>query len=64
EPSFGYIETAEGRAQSFRIPRAMGALLAQREEKFRRAIKEGRTGTVTFSELKLPGDEEQSDEIE
>ncbi|MEM7701502.1 MAG: DUF547 domain-containing protein [Pseudomonadota bacterium] len=64
EPSFGYIETAEGRAQSFRIPRAMGALLAQREEKFRRAIKEGRTGTVTFSELKLPGDEEQTDQIE
>lgn len=64
EPSFGYIETAEGRAQSFRIPRAMGALLAQREEKFRRAIKEGRTGTVTFSELKLPGDEEKSDEID
>jgi len=64
EPSFGYIETAEGRAQSFRIPRSMGALLAQREEKFRRAIKEGRTGTVTFSELILPGDEEKTDEIE
>jgi len=64
EPSFGFIETAEGRAQSFRIPRSMGALLAQREEKFRRAIKERRTGTVTFSELQLPGDEEKTDEIE
>lgn len=64
EPSFGYIETAGGRAQSFRIPRSMGALLAQRNEKFRRAIKERRTGTVTFSELILPGDEKKSDEIE
>ena len=59
EPSFGYIETAEGRAQSFRIPQSMGALLAQREEKFRRMMREGRTGTVTFSELKLPDEEDK-----
>ncbi|MEM6492938.1 MAG: DUF547 domain-containing protein [Pseudomonadota bacterium] len=63
EPTFSYVEGAGGTAQSFRIPRSMGALLAQREEKFRRILKEGRTGTVTFSELKLPGDEEDEGEV-
>jgi hypothetical protein len=62
EPTYSNITTA-GSQQSFRIPRAMGALLAQREEKFRRIIKEGRTGTVTFSPLELPGDEEEDGEI-
>ncbi|MEO0590565.1 MAG: DUF547 domain-containing protein [Pseudomonadota bacterium] len=63
EPSFGYIETADGTAQSFRIPRSMGALLAQREEKFRRILKEGRTGTVTFSEVTLPGEAGEDGEV-
>ncbi|MEM1194468.1 MAG: DUF547 domain-containing protein [Pseudomonadota bacterium] len=63
EPTFSYVEGAGGTAQGFRIPRSMGALLAQREEKFRRILKEGRTGTVTFSELKLPGDEEDEGEV-
>lgn len=57
EPSYSFIETPDGRAQSFRIPRSMSALLAQREEKFRRLIKEGRTGTVTVGTIDLPGDE-------
>ncbi|MDJ0979736.1 MAG: DUF547 domain-containing protein [Erythrobacter sp.] len=64
EPSYSFIEDANGRAQSFRIPRAMGALLAQREEKFRRIMKEGRTGTVTFSEIELPDEEGKKDEVE
>ena len=58
EPTYQNIGSIDGTQQSFRIPRAMTALLAQREEKFRRIIEQGRTGTVTFSELKLPGDEE------
>jgi len=63
EPSYSNI-TQAGSQQSFRIPRAMGALLAQRQEKFRRIIKEGRTGTVTFSPLELPDDEEDKNEIQ
>ncbi|MEM6857930.1 MAG: DUF547 domain-containing protein [Pseudomonadota bacterium] len=64
EPTYGNVQGADGISQSFRIPRAMGALLAQREEKFRRILKEGRTGTVTFSEVKLPDDEGQDKEID
>lgn len=64
EPTLSNIQDPSGATQSFRIPRSMTALLAQREEKFRRIIKEGRTGTVTFSELKLPDDEEGKGEIE
>ena len=64
EPTLSNIETADGRAQSFRIPRSMGVLLAQREEKFQKIIREGRTGTVTFSNIKLPGDPEEKDEVE
>lgn len=63
EPSYSFIETAGGRAQTFRIPRSMGALLAQREEKFRRLIKEGRTGTVTVGTINLPG-EENANEVQ
>ncbi len=56
EPSYSYIETADGNAQSFRIPQSMQRLLAAREEKFRRILKEGRTGSVTFSTIDLPSD--------
>ncbi|MEM9310989.1 MAG: DUF547 domain-containing protein [Pseudomonadota bacterium] len=63
EPTYSNITTAGGNAQRFRIPRSMTALLAQREEKFRRILKEGRTGTVTFSELTLPGDEGEDGEV-
>jgi len=64
EPSYSYIETAGGAAQGFRIPRSMSNLLAQREEKFRRILREGRTGTVTFSELVLPDDEEADSQVD
>jgi len=63
EPSYQNIETASGTQQSFRIPQSMGRLLAQREQKFQRIIREGRTGTVTFSNITLPGDPDQ-DEVE
>jgi len=56
EPTYTYIENADtGTVQSFRIPQSMQRLLAAREEKFRRILKEGRTGTVTFSNINLPG---------
>ncbi len=64
EPTLSNVQDPNGNVQSFRIPRSMTALLAQREEKFRRIIKEGRTGTVTFSELKLPDGEGEDSEIE
>ena len=63
EPSYQNIETASGTQQSFRIPQSMGRLLAQREQKFQRIIREGRTGTVTFSNISLPGDPD-TDEVE
>lgn len=57
EPTYSYIENADtGNAISFRIPQNMQRLLAERSEKFRRIIKEGRTGIVTFSNIDLPGD--------
>ena len=63
EPTYSNI-TSNGRAVSFRIPQSMARLLAQREEKFQRIIREGRTGTVTFSNIDLPGDPEDKGEIE
>ncbi|MEM6584205.1 MAG: DUF547 domain-containing protein [Pseudomonadota bacterium] len=65
EPSYSNVQNATtGRQQSFRIPRSMGLLLAQREEKFRRILKKGRTGTVTFSPLELPGEDGVTSEVE
>lgn len=61
EPTYQNVGSIDGTQQSFRIPRSMTALLAQRDEKFRRIIKEGRTGTVTFSQLKLPDDDEEEE---
>lgn len=64
EPTYSYIEDQNsGRVQSFRIPQSMQRLLAAREEKFRRILKEGRTGTVTFSNINLP-DSAKGKEVE
>ncbi len=50
---------------SFRVPEAMGRLLAQRARKFDIMEREGiRTGTVTFSNIRLPGEPENDGEIE
>ncbi len=56
EPSY-YNITSNGESTSFRIPQSMARLLQQRQDKLERIIREGRTGTVTFSNIKLPGDE-------
>lgn len=53
EPSYQNI-TSNGVAQSFRIPQSMAALLRERETKFQEIIRQGRTGTVTFSNIALP----------
>ncbi|MHA7819884.1 MAG: DUF547 domain-containing protein [Erythrobacter sp.] len=63
EPSYQNI-TSDGVSTSFRIPQSMTRLLQQREEKFQRIIREGRTGTVTFSNIRLPGDPENEGEVE
>jgi hypothetical protein len=62
EPTYSLITTG-GTAQSFRIPRAMAGLLAQREEKFRRIIENGRAGTVTVGKFYLPGEEGEDGEV-
>ena len=64
EPTYQNIQSADGTQVSFRIPQSMTQLLQQREEKFQRIIREGRTGTVTFSNISLPGDPEDKDEVE
>ncbi len=64
EPTYQNIQTADGTQKSFRIPQSMQRLLVQREQKIQRIIREGRTGTVTFSEIVLPGEESKKDEIE
>jgi hypothetical protein len=55
EPSYSNI-TSNGVSTSFRIPQSMTALLRERETKFQEIIRQGRTGTVTFSNIDLPGD--------
>ncbi len=62
EPSYQNI-TTDDISFSFRIPQSMVQLLAQRDQKFQRIIREGRTGTVTFSNITLPGDV-GTDEVE
>ena len=57
EPSYQNI-TSDGVPIGTRIPQSMARLLQQREEKLDRIIREGRTGTVTFSNIDLPGDED------
>ncbi len=64
EPSYNEITVAGGGPYSFRLPRSMAQLLAQREEKFQRIIRRGRTGTVTFSNIDLPGDPDDKGEVE
>ena len=63
EPTYSNVTSADGNSYSFRIPQSMARLLQQREQKFQRIIREGRTGTVTFSNIQLPGDPE-NDEVE
>ena len=64
EPTYSNVTNGSGMSNSFRVPQSMGRLLAQREQKFDKILREGRTGTVTFSNIKLPGDPEDKDEVE
>ena len=65
EPTYSNI-TSNGVATSFRIPQSMAALLKERETKFQEIIRQGRTGTVTFSNIALPDDpaDKEKDEVE
>jgi hypothetical protein len=65
EPTYQNI-TSDGNQISFRIPQSMASLLREREEKFQDIIRQGRTGTVTFSNIILPGDpaDKPKDEVE
>jgi hypothetical protein len=63
EPTYSNI-TSNGQAVSFRIPQSMAALLRERETKFQEIIREGRTGTVTFSNIALPGDPADKSQVE
>ena len=63
EPTYSNI-TSNGQSVSFRIPQSMAALLKERETKFQEIIRQGRTGTVTFSNIDLPGDPEDKGEVE
>ncbi len=64
EPTFNDI-TSNGSSKSFRIPSSMAQLLAQRERKFDIMERQGvRTGTVTFSPIELPGEDQKASEVE
>jgi len=63
EPSYTNI-TSNGVSTSFRIPQSVAALLKERETKFQEIIREGRTGTVTFSNLDLPGEAGEAAEVQ
>jgi len=63
EPTYQNI-TSNGVSTSFRIPQSVAALLRERETKFQEIIRQGRTGTVTFSNIALPGDEGEPAEVE
>lgn len=63
EPTYQNI-TSGGISTSFRIPQSMAALLKERETKFQEIIRQGRTGTVTISNIALPDGTEEGAEVE
>ncbi|WP_298468979.1 DUF547 domain-containing protein [uncultured Erythrobacter sp.] len=63
EPTYQNI-TSDGVSTRFRIPQSMARLLAQREQKFQKILREGRTGTVTFTNITLPDEGENDGEVE
>jgi hypothetical protein len=63
EPTYSNI-TSNGQSISFRIPQSMTSLLREREAKFQEIIRQGRTGTVTFSNIDLPGEAGEPAEVE
>lgn len=63
EPTYSYI-TSDDRLVSFRIPQGMQRMLREHQEKVERAIRSNRRGTVTFSNIRLPGDQDVPGSIE
>ena len=63
EPTYSNI-TTDGVSKSFRIPQAMAALLKERETKFQEIIRQGRTGTVTMTNVEMPGAAPENGEVE
>ena len=61
EPSYQNVKS-DGDPVGFRIPQSMARLLVQRQNKIEEMIRRGeRTGTVTFSNITLPGEEGEDD---
>ena len=63
EPTYSNI-TTDGVSKSFRIPQSVAAILKERETKFQEIIRQGRTGTVTMTNVQLPGAETEDGEVE
>ncbi|WP_394729562.1 DUF547 domain-containing protein [Altererythrobacter sp. GH1-8] len=63
EPSYSNV-TTDGSPQRFRIPQGMAALLREHGTKMERIEREGRTGTVYFADIQLPGEDPAKEEIE
>jgi hypothetical protein len=63
EPSYSNI-TSDGSSTSFRIPQGMARLLTEQQRKFEKILREGRTGTVIFNDIQLPGEDSTSNEVQ
>lgn len=63
EPTYSNV-TVDGKAVSFRIPQGMARLLTEQQRKFEKILHEGRTGTVIFNDIQLPGEEPVTNEVE
>ena len=67
EPSYSYVTTqidGVDRPASFRIPRGTARLLNEQGRKLQKIRREGRTGTVIFNPITLPGEEEDDGEVD
>ena len=66
EPSYtNLIDANTGQPISFRIPTQMASLLRQRTRKFDWMVRNGiPTGTVTFTNLDLPGEQSSKEQVD
>lgn len=63
EPSYSNV-TRDGTQISFRVPQGMARLLSEQQRKFEKILREGRTGTVIFNDIQLPGEDPVSNEVQ
>lgn len=63
EPSYTNI-TSNGASISFRVPQGMARLLFEQQRKIEKLIREGRTGTVIFNDIALPGEDPRAGEVQ